>query len=107
MIDMSIKVQEGKHQQLAHQGLINIILEYALQKLIFPIAWTTFIDMQAEGVIQAIEYDRSHTTSSFIFTFSFSFMVFLLLYIIYIYEISFFTIMSSYNFKIQDCHFFY
>lgn len=33
MIDMSIKVQEGNHQQLAHHGLIKLILEYALNNL--------------------------------------------------------------------------
>ena len=63
MIDMSIKVQEGKHQQLAHHGLIKLILEDALQNLRFPIAWTTFADMQMEEAIQAIEYDRSPTSS--------------------------------------------
>ena len=30
VIDMSIKVKEGKHQQLAHHGLIKIILEDSL-----------------------------------------------------------------------------
>lgn len=63
MIDMSIKVQEGKHQQLAHHGLIKIILEDALQKLRLPIAWKTFTDMQVEGEIQVIEYDKRPTTS--------------------------------------------
>jgi len=29
MIDMTIKLQEGKHQQLAHHGLIKLILEDA------------------------------------------------------------------------------
>ena len=63
MIDMSIKVQEGKHQQLAHHGLIKLILEDALQNLRLPITWTTFRDMKAEGVIQALEYDKISTTS--------------------------------------------
>lgn len=30
MIDMSINVEEGKHQQLAHHGFIKLILEYSL-----------------------------------------------------------------------------
>jgi len=45
VIDISIKVQEGKHQHLAHHGLIKLILEYALQNLRLPITWTTFRDM--------------------------------------------------------------
>lgn len=60
---MRITVQEGKHQQLAHHGLIKLILEDALQNLRFPIAWKTFVDMQAEGEIQAIKYDKSPTSS--------------------------------------------
>ena len=63
MIDMNIKVQEGKHQQLAHNGLIKVILEDALQNLRLPITWTTFREMQAGGAIQALEYDKSPTAS--------------------------------------------
>ena len=63
MINMSIKVQEGKRHQLAHHGLIKLILEDSLQNLRFPIAWTTFTDMQEEGEIKSIEYDRSPTAS--------------------------------------------
>jgi len=63
MIDMIIKVQEGKHQQLSHHGLIKLILEDSLRNLRLPITWTTFRDMQAGGAIQALEYDKSPTTS--------------------------------------------
>ena len=63
MIGLRIKVQEGKHQKLAQHVLIKLILEDVLQNLRFLIAWTTFIDMQAEGEIKAIEYHRSPTTS--------------------------------------------
>jgi len=63
MIDMSIKVQEGKHQQLAHHGLIKLILEDDLQNLRLPITWTTFRDMQVGGAIQALEYEKSPITS--------------------------------------------
>lgn len=45
IINMSIKVQEGKHQQLAHHGLIKLILEDALNNLRIPIACSTFADM--------------------------------------------------------------
>lgn len=60
---MSIKVKEGKHQQLAHHGLIKLILEDVLQNLRFPITWTTFREMQVGGEIQALEYDKSPTSS--------------------------------------------
>ena len=60
---MRIKVQEGKHQQLAHHGFIKLILKDALQNLRLPIAWTTFTNMQAEGAIQDIEYEKIPTTS--------------------------------------------
>ena len=60
---MSIKVQEGKHQQLAHHGLIKLILEDALHNLRISIAWSKFADMQKEGAIRAKEYDRSPTAS--------------------------------------------
>ena len=60
---MSIKVQEGKHQELSHHGLIKLILEYALQNLRLPIIWTTFRDMQVEGEIKSLEYDKSPTAS--------------------------------------------
>ena len=45
VIDMSIKVHEGNHQQLAHHGLIRLIIEDALQNPRIPITWETFKDM--------------------------------------------------------------
>jgi len=60
---MSIKVQVGKHQQLAHHGLIKLILEDSLQNLVLPITWTTIKYMQAEGEIQDLKYDKIPTTS--------------------------------------------
>lgn len=52
IIDMSLKVQEGKHQQLAHHGLIKLILEDSLSHLRIPIQLSTFIDMGKEVVIE-------------------------------------------------------
>jgi len=63
MIDMRIKVQEGKHQQLAHHGLIKLILEDSLQNLRLSITWTTFREMQVGGAIQALEYEKIPTAS--------------------------------------------
>lgn len=58
---MRFKVQEGKHQQLAHHGLIKFIIEYAFQNLRLLITWTNFRDMQTEGDIKALEYDKIPT----------------------------------------------
>jgi len=60
---MSIKVKEGKHEQLAHHGLIKLIPEYVLSQLSVPILWSTFTDMDREDVIKAIEYERYPTSS--------------------------------------------
>lgn len=59
MIDMSIKVQEGKNKKLAHHGLIKLILEDAQQNLRLPITWKTFRDMQVGREIQALEYEKA------------------------------------------------
>ena len=42
LIDSSIKVQEGDSQQLAHHGLIRILIEDSLQNLRIPIQWLVF-----------------------------------------------------------------
>ena len=63
LVDTSIKVQEGNHQQLAHHGLIRIIIEDALHNLRNPIQWEIFKDMQTEEDIKALTYDISPTVS--------------------------------------------
>lgn len=63
LIDMSMKVKEGNYQQLAHHGLIRLIIEYALQNLRIPITWEIFRDMQTEEDIKALEYDKSPIVS--------------------------------------------
>lgn len=62
---MSLKVKQGKCQQLSHHGIIKLIQEDALIELIIPILWSMFRDMDKEVVIeiQAIEYDRDPTSS--------------------------------------------
>lgn len=52
MIDMSQKLQEGKHKQPTYHVLIKLILEDALSQLRIPILWYTFRDMDKEDVIQ-------------------------------------------------------
>jgi len=49
--DMSQKVREGKHQHLGHHGLIKMIVVDALSKLIIPVLWSKFIDMDREASI--------------------------------------------------------
>lgn len=65
IIDMNLKVEEGKHTQLAHHGLIKLILEDVLSQLRIHILWSMFRDMDREVVIeiQALEYDRDPTSS--------------------------------------------
>ena len=61
LIDSSIKVKEGNSQQLAHHGLIRIVIEDALQNLRTLITWSTFRDMPVEDEIKALTYDVSPT----------------------------------------------
>jgi len=63
LIDSSIKVHEGNSQQLAHHGLIRILVEDALQNLRIPITWLVFGDMQEKEDIKALTYDASPTVS--------------------------------------------
>ena len=65
IIDTSMKIQEGKHQQLAHHGLLKLILEDDLSQLRIPIQWSTFKYMEKEVAIeiQALEYDRENNSS--------------------------------------------
>ena len=63
LIDSSIKVKEGNSQQLAHHGLIRILIEDALQNLRTPITWSVFRDLPAEDDIKALTYDVSPIVS--------------------------------------------
>ena len=63
LIDSNTKVQEGNSQQLAHHGLIKILVEEALHTLTLPIAWDVFRNMIAEDEIKALTYDVSPTVS--------------------------------------------
>ena len=56
-------MQDRNSQQLAHHGLIRILIEDALQNLIIPIQWLVFIDMQVEEGIKSLTYDVSPTVS--------------------------------------------
>jgi len=63
LIDTSIKVQEENSHQLAHHGLIRILIEYSFQNLRIPIQWFVFRDMQVEEDIKSLTYDVSLTIS--------------------------------------------
>ena len=63
LIDSSAKLQVGNSQQLAHHGLIKILVEEALHTLTIPIAWEVFRNMIAEGDIKALTYDVIHAVS--------------------------------------------
>ncbi len=63
LIDSSTKVQEGNSQQLAHHGLIKILVEEALHTLTIPIAWEVFKNMTVEDDIKELSYDVSPAIS--------------------------------------------
>ena len=63
LIDSSNKVREGNSQQLAHHGLIRILIEDALQNLWIPITWSIFIGLPVEDGIKTLTYDVSHSLS--------------------------------------------
>lgn len=59
LIDSNNKVKEGISQQLAHHGLIRILIEDALQNLRIPITWPVLRDLPAEDDIKTLTYDVS------------------------------------------------
>ena len=63
LIDSSTKVQAGNLEQLAHHGLIKILVEESLYTFTLPIAWEVFENMIAEDDIKALTYDVSPTGS--------------------------------------------
>jgi len=63
LINISMKVQEGNYQQLAHHGLIRLIIEDSLQNLRIPITWAICRDMQTKEDIKSLVYEKSPTSS--------------------------------------------
>jgi len=63
LIDSNNKVKEGNSQQLAHHGLIRILIEDALQNPRIPITWSTFRDLPVEDDIKTLTYDVSPSVS--------------------------------------------
>ena len=61
LIESSIKVKEGNSPQLAHHGLIRILIEDALQNLRTLITWSVFRDIPTEDDNKALTYDISPT----------------------------------------------
>jgi len=59
LIDSSTKVKARNLEQLAHHGLIKILVEEALHTFKIPIAWEIFLNMIAEDDIKALTYDIS------------------------------------------------
>jgi len=54
LIDATIKVKEGNSQQLAHHGLIRILIEDSLQNLKIPVTWSVFRDLPIEDEIKTL-----------------------------------------------------
>ena len=63
LIDSNNKVKEGDPQQLAHHGLIRILIEDSFQNLKIPIIWSIFRDLPAEDDIKTLTYDVSPSIS--------------------------------------------
>ena len=63
LIDSNKKVKEWNSQQLAHHGLIRILIEDALQNLRIPIKWSVFRDLPVEDDIKTLIYDVSPSFS--------------------------------------------
>jgi len=63
LIDSNTKVQAGNSEQLAHHGLIKILVEEALHTFTLPIAWEIFQNMTAEDDIKTLTYDINPTSS--------------------------------------------
>jgi len=59
LIDSSNKVKEGNSQQLAHHGLIKILIKDFLQNLRIPITWPVFRDFPVKDDIKSLTYDVS------------------------------------------------
>jgi len=56
-IESNIKFKVGSLDQLAHCGLIKILVEEALHTFTLPIAWEVIKNMTVEGDIKVITYD--------------------------------------------------
>ena len=63
LIDFSNNLKEGNSQQLAHHGLIRILIEDALQNLRIPITWPVFRHLPVEDDIKTLTYDVSPTVN--------------------------------------------
>jgi len=63
LIDSSIKLKEGGPDQLAHHGLIKLLVEESIHTFTIPIAWEIFKNMTGEDDIKALTYDLSPSES--------------------------------------------
>jgi len=63
-MEMSQKVREGKHQHLAHHGLIKLIVVDALNHSRFPVIWSKFVDMDRETFIETQVLTLGETLAS-------------------------------------------
>lgn len=63
LIDSSINLKAGGLDQLAHHGLIKLLVEEALHTFTIPIAWEIFRNMTREDDIKALTCDLSPSES--------------------------------------------
>jgi hypothetical protein len=53
--EMSAKVKRGKHEFLAHHGLIKLIVSYAMRNMKHRILWVDFLDMDKKYFLEIQE----------------------------------------------------
>jgi hypothetical protein len=58
-----MKLKAGGPDQLAHHGLIKLLVEEALHTFTIPIAWEIFRNMTREDDIKVLTYDHSPSES--------------------------------------------
>jgi len=63
LIDSSIKLKVGGLDQLAHHGLIKLLVEEALHTFTIPIAWEIFRNMTVEDDRKVVTYDLNPSDS--------------------------------------------
>ena len=58
LIDSSIKLKARGSDQLAHHGLIKLLVEEGIPTFTIHIAWEMFRNMTEEDYIKALTYDH-------------------------------------------------
>jgi len=63
LIECAIKVREGTLDQLAHHGLIKLLVEYALHTYTVPLSWEIFQNMSKDDDIRILAEELTSSSS--------------------------------------------